>query len=71
MATPKVHKFFLRIVSEVIEYRERNNVTRADYLQHLISLVKKGRTVDDEDTSNGYEQKGFPPEQISKYKPSR
>jgi hypothetical protein len=55
----QMHKFFQRIITEVITYREKSNVTRADFLQHLITLKKKGSIDDDKDISNGHEQKGF------------
>jgi hypothetical protein len=53
-----VENFFRRLVEEVVTYREKNNVVRADYLQHLISLKNKasGR-----ETANGHDslpQKG-------------
>jgi hypothetical protein len=64
LSTPKVHKFFQRIVREVITYRENNNVTRADYLQHLITLSKKGSIADDKDLSSGHT-----PQQNSRYTP--
>lgn len=47
-----VEKFFRRIVEEVVEYREKNNVSRADYMQHLINL--KNKTADN-GIVNGYE----------------
>jgi hypothetical protein len=54
MSTPKVYRFFQRIVREVITYRANNNVTRPDYMQHLITLSKKGSIADDKNISNGY-----------------
>ena len=53
LSTPKVCRFFQRIVREVVTYRENNNITRADYLQHLITLSKKGSVAEDKDVSNG------------------
>jgi len=53
MTTPKVYRFFQRIVREVVTYRENNNITRPDYIQHLITLSKKGSIADDKDVSNG------------------
>ena len=53
MTTPKVYRFFQRIVREVVTYRENNNITRPDYIQHLITLSKKGNIADDKDVSNG------------------
>jgi len=53
VSTQKIYRFFQRIVREVVTYRENNNITRADYLQHLITLSKKGSVADDKDVSNG------------------
>jgi hypothetical protein len=53
MSTPMVYRFFQRIVREVVTYRANNNITRADYMQHLITLSKKGSIADDKDVSNG------------------
>ncbi|PSN43541.1 hypothetical protein C0J52_03714 [Blattella germanica] len=46
----RLEHFFRRIVEEVVTYRENNNVTRADYIQHLIMLKHKGIT----NETNGY-----------------
>lgn len=64
-----MRKFFKRIANEVVSYREKNNVTRADYLQHLINLKKKGSIDEDQDISNGQEEKGFSSELKSTYTP--
>jgi hypothetical protein len=53
LSTEKVYRFFERIIREVMTYREKNNVTRVDYLQHLINLSKKESIADDKDVSNG------------------
>ena len=47
-----VEDFFRRLVQEVVTYREKNNVVRADYLQYLINLKNKasGR-----ETANGHD----------------
>ncbi|XP_069687372.1 cytochrome P450 9e2-like [Periplaneta americana] len=60
-ATPKVQEFFRRIIREVTTYREKNNITRYDYLQHLITLKAKG-TIADDDATNGHDPKEFSPE---------
>ncbi|KAF5285135.1 hypothetical protein FQA39_LY16824 [Lamprigera yunnana] len=39
--TPKIRKFFIDIVSKTIEYREKNNIRRTDFLQILIDLKKE------------------------------
>jgi cytochrome P450 family 6 len=43
-----VTKFFIRTVKEVMDYREKNNVSRNDFMQLLIELKNKGRVHDDE-----------------------
>jgi hypothetical protein len=53
LGNPDVYRFFQRIVREVVTYRENNNISRADYMQHLITLSKKGSIADDKDVSNG------------------
>jgi hypothetical protein len=53
MSTQNIYRFFQRIVREVVTYRENNNITRADYMQHLITLSKKGSIADDKNVSNG------------------
>ncbi|KAJ9580925.1 hypothetical protein L9F63_023897, partial [Diploptera punctata] len=65
LASPSVYGFFMRIVNEVITYREQHNVARADFLQHLIDI--KNRKIEDKDdnVSNGHDSKEISP---SKYK---
>jgi cytochrome P450 family 6 len=43
-----VSKFFIRTVKEVMDFREKNNVSRNDFMQLLIELKNKGRVHDDE-----------------------
>uniref|UniRef100_A0A1Q3FIT7 Putative cytochrome p450 n=1 Tax=Culex tarsalis TaxID=7177 RepID=A0A1Q3FIT7_CULTA len=44
--TPRdVSKYFMKLIPETVTYREKNNVTRPDFLQLLIQLKNKG-TVD-------------------------
>lgn len=45
-------EFFMRIVSETIEYRERNDVSRNDFMHLLIQLKNKG-TLDGESMNVG------------------
>jgi cytochrome P450 family 6 len=42
-----VSKYFRNVVQETVEYREKNNVKRNDFLQLLIKLKNKG-LLDDE-----------------------
>lgn len=44
---PVVSKFFKRVLEETIEYREKNNVVRPDFLQLLIHL-KNGKSLDED-----------------------
>jgi hypothetical protein len=53
-----VNKFFARIITEMITYRQKNSVTRVDYLQHLINLKNKGN-MDGDSITNGHEVKEF------------
>ncbi|RZC32690.1 cytochrome P450 6a2, partial [Asbolus verrucosus] len=48
-----VTKFFQDVVNETICYRERNNVTRNDFLQLLIQLKNNGKLEGDSDEKNG------------------
>ncbi|XP_018571884.1 cytochrome P450 6a9-like [Anoplophora glabripennis] len=47
-----VTNFFYRVVKETIEYREKNNVTRNDFLQLLIQLRKDGQLDDNQNSEN-------------------
>jgi cytochrome P450 family 6 len=44
----EVNKHVIRTVKEVMDYREKNNVSRNDFMQLLIELKNKGRVQDDE-----------------------
>jgi cytochrome P450 family 6 len=44
----EVNKHVIRTVKEVMDYREKNNVSRNDFMQLLIELKNKGRVHDDE-----------------------
>jgi hypothetical protein len=51
----------------VITYRKQSDVVRADYIQHLIDLKKKGtEAYSAAEVNNGNGPKGFAPEQNSK-----
>jgi len=39
---PGISKFFMKVVEETVGYRERNNVTRNDFMQLLIQLKNQG-----------------------------
>ncbi|KAK7789223.1 hypothetical protein R5R35_007048 [Gryllus longicercus] len=45
--TPEVSDFFLKAVHDTVEYREKNNIKRNDFLQLLIDLKNKGKIEDD------------------------
>ncbi|XP_060535577.1 uncharacterized protein LOC132707671 [Cylas formicarius] len=44
----QVEKFFLNIVKDTVEYRERNKVARKDFLHMLLQLKNHGKVLDDE-----------------------
>lgn len=39
---PEVEEFFLSIVKQTVEYREKNNIERNDFMQSLIQLKNQG-----------------------------
>lgn len=43
-----VSNFFKKVVEDTIEYRERNKISRKDFLQLLIQLKNKGKLDDDQ-----------------------
>jgi cytochrome P450 family 6 len=52
----KVSNFFMRVVKEVIDYREKNNVVRNDLIQLLVQLKNKGKIEDDGDNKSEHVQ---------------
>jgi len=48
----QVSKYFRNMVQETVEYREKNNVKRNDFLQLLIQLKTKGLLDDEEKTED-------------------
>lgn len=45
----EVSNFFINAVTDTVQYREKNNVTRNDFMQLLIEIKNKGTIVDEED----------------------
>ncbi|XP_045460600.1 probable cytochrome P450 6a14 [Harmonia axyridis] len=43
-----ISSFFINLVKDTVEYREKNNVIRKDFMQLLIQLKNEGKLVDDE-----------------------
>nr|AZR39424.1 cytochrome P450 [Agasicles hygrophila] len=41
-------KFFVKVVKDIVEYREKNNVYRKDFMHLLIQIKNFGKTTDDE-----------------------
>ena len=57
---PDISKFFMNVVEETVGYRERNNVTRNDFLQLLIQLKNQGYLENDnQDNGNGQSEYQF------------
>lgn len=49
---PDVSKFFMNVVEETVGYREKNNITRNDFMQLLIQLKNQGY-IDTDNQDNG------------------
>ncbi|KAJ9580923.1 hypothetical protein L9F63_023895, partial [Diploptera punctata] len=47
----RVEEFFITMVNEVMTYRKEKNVTRNDYIQHLINIKNKAETFTDIDVA--------------------
>lgn len=45
---PTCSDFFLKIVKDTVEYREKNNIYRKDFMHLLLQLKNRGELVDDE-----------------------
>lgn len=41
MVSKEIEEFFTNLMKEALDYREKNNITRNDYLEYLIELKKK------------------------------
>jgi len=50
-----VSEFFLKVVRDVIEYREKNNVVRMDFMNLLLQLKNDGKLADGSDTKEAVE----------------
>ncbi|KAG5682993.1 hypothetical protein PVAND_012305 [Polypedilum vanderplanki] len=48
-ATKELEDFFLSLVTETIEYREKNNIVRNDFMQLMIQLKNQGYVTADKD----------------------
>lgn len=44
----RIQAFFLKIITETVEYREKNKIVRNDFLSMLIQLKNKGKLDGDE-----------------------
>jgi len=51
---PSISKYFLNVFEETVNYRERNNITRNDFMQLLIQIKNKVKLDEDND---GLEEK--------------
>ena len=52
----EVSNFFMGLVNDVIDYREKNNVAHNDFMQLLIQLKNKGKIEDDGDIKSEHVQ---------------
>ncbi|RZC34666.1 cytochrome P450 6a14 [Asbolus verrucosus] len=57
MTKPDVEKFFMKIIEETVTYREKNNISRKDFMHLLLQLKNRGAVADDDkitdDQGNG------------------
>ncbi|GLG95811.1 Cytochrome P450 9c1 [Gryllus bimaculatus] len=56
LPTKEVSDFFMKAVLDTVEYREKNNVKRNDFLQLLIELKNKGKIEDEEHETKPFSQ---------------
>lgn len=49
LTDPGVEKFFMGLTRETVEFREKNNVQRNDFMNLLLQIKNKGRLVDQTD----------------------
>ncbi|KAJ4428355.1 hypothetical protein ANN_24374 [Periplaneta americana] len=52
MLPDDITQFFVGLVRDTIEYREKNNVVRNDFMQLLIQMKNQGKVQDDEHTNS-------------------
>lgn len=52
-----VSEFFMTVVEDVIEYREKNNVRRNDFMELLLQLKNDGKLAEDENNTNDKTEK--------------
>ncbi|XP_045483362.1 probable cytochrome P450 6a14 [Harmonia axyridis] len=48
MIPEDISNFFMTVVKDTVEYREKNNISRKDFMDLLIQLKNKGKLVDDD-----------------------
>jgi len=47
---PKISKYFRNMFEETVNYRERNNITRNDFMQLLIQIKNKVKMEEDNES---------------------
>jgi len=55
---PDISKFFMKVIEESVRYRERNSVTRNDFMQLLVQLKNQG-CLDTDNQDNGKGQSEY------------
>jgi cytochrome P450 family 6 len=55
---PDISNFYMKMIKETVEYRERNNISRNDFMQLLIQLKNRGY-LDTNNQGNGKCQSGY------------
>lgn len=58
LVDPEVEKFILNLVRGTIEYRQKNNFVRKDFMQLLLQLKNRNRVADDDQILNDKNETG-------------
>ncbi|KAH0812531.1 hypothetical protein GEV33_010259 [Tenebrio molitor] len=58
IVNPILSKFFMKVIKDTVEYREKNNIHRKDFMHLLLQLKNRGKLVDDGSILNDKDNKG-------------
>nr|CAI5854948.1 unnamed protein product [Callosobruchus analis] len=53
---PDIERFFLTLVKDTIRYRERNNISRKDFMHLLLQLKNRGKVAEDDEVIENAEE---------------
>jgi cytochrome P450 family 6 len=58
IVNPILSTFFMKVIKDTVEYREKNNIHRKDFMHLLLQLKNRGKLVDDGSILNDKDNKG-------------